>query len=161
MNNVISRERLECFWATGCSDSARCCEFGSCVAAHQNKHKLVGLLMECVDEMEESIQNEGKLASFQALIDKIKAALTGNGSGWIPVSERLPDWHKPVALLDINRFQNCHFDLNIHDAGYLEGEAPRFYWAIRGERAQEIHAFTHWTYLPPSPNSPAGGEGRE
>lgn len=29
----------QCFWESGCSDSERCCNFGSCVAAHQNKHK--------------------------------------------------------------------------------------------------------------------------
>jgi hypothetical protein len=32
-------DKMKCFWDSGCSDSARCCAFGSCVAAHQNKHK--------------------------------------------------------------------------------------------------------------------------
>lgn len=81
------------------------------------------------------------------------------GDGWIPVSEStMPNRHQPVALLDINRYQNCHFELNVHDVGYLEGVAPRLYWSIRGERAQELRAYTHW-YPLPQPPSRAGVEG--
>lgn len=79
---------------------------------------------------------------------------------WQPITEStMPEWHKPVALLDINRFQNCHFDLNIHDVGYLEGEAPNLYWSIRGERAQVIEAYTHYFVLPPQPTTAEEGEG--
>lgn len=38
-SGTLSAPQAKCFWSSGCSDSARCCAFGSCVAAHQNKHK--------------------------------------------------------------------------------------------------------------------------
>lgn len=35
----VCQTRDGCFWPSGCSNSQRCREFGSCVAAYQNKHK--------------------------------------------------------------------------------------------------------------------------
>jgi len=40
MTNTPTPARPDkCFWVTGCSDSERCCNFGSCIAWHQREHK--------------------------------------------------------------------------------------------------------------------------
>jgi hypothetical protein len=69
---------------------------------------------------------------------------------WIPVNERLPELYEPVALINVNRWENCAGDMrrNIQDTGYLS-EGP--YWSVRGERAQALSAYTHWIALPASP----------
>jgi hypothetical protein len=61
---------------------------------------LVELLKECADELEESIQNEGRLASFQILIDKIRTALNtrAHRPGWMPI-ETAPKDETRVRLL--------------------------------------------------------------
>jgi hypothetical protein len=89
--------------------------------------------------------------------DRALAALTAEArSPWIPISpDTMPKNHQPVALLDVNRFRNCDFDLNIQDVGYLETGMAFPYWSIRGERAQIIDAYTHWM---PLPDAPSGGE---
>jgi len=36
---TIPRKGDRCFWGTGCANSERCREFGSCIARYQNQHK--------------------------------------------------------------------------------------------------------------------------
>lgn len=90
-------------------------------------------------------------------------------SGWISVKERLPEFGQSVALVNIGRWENCGGDMdrNCHDAGYLKsgalGLGTMSYWCVRGERAQNLHAYTHWMLLPepPQDGSPAtGGVGK-
>ncbi len=80
--------------------------------------------------------------------------------GWISIENRLPAWGQPVALINIDRYENS-FQRNIYDAGYLAGpefDAPSLsnWWNIRGKHAYELHAYTHWLALPPV--MPKGGE---
>lgn len=72
-------------------------------------------------------------------------------SEWISVEDRLPEINQAVAMINIKRFENTHFDRNIYDCGYLSEWGSHKSWSIRGERSCEISAYTHWMPLPPPP----------
>lgn len=85
--------------------------------------------------------------------DRLKAL---NKPEWIPISpDTMPEPHQPVALLNVDHFENVGGDWtrNIQAAGYLEdamGEGHLF-WSVRGERAICLDGYTHWMPLPGSP----------
>lgn len=87
------------------------------------------------------------------LCAKVEAILLSlaelEASQWVSVKDRLPEPEKPVALINVHKWENCANDLerNIQACGYLSAAAP--YWSIRGERATDIDAFTHWKPLNP------------
>jgi len=72
---------------------------------------------------------------------------------WISIQERLPELDVSVALINVDRFENTGGDLemNVRACGYLSDMGYTKYWSIRGERATNLHAFTHWMPLPPPP----------
>ena len=74
-------------------------------------------------------------------------------SEWIEIAKQLPKREQPVALINIHRWENCNFDRNVQDVGYLAdlGYGNEAYWSIRGERASTIDAYTHWCALPAAP----------
>lgn len=73
---------------------------------------------------------------------------------WAKV-ETLPALEQSVALLNVNKWENCGGDMerNVQDAGYLSDYGYGPFWSIRGERAQMLAAFTHWMPLPSPPDS--------
>jgi len=70
--------------------------------------------------------------------------------GWISIAARLPELGQSVALIDADGWENTGGDLqmNVRACGYLEEMGSTPYWAIRGERAKDVNAFTHWLALP-------------
>lgn len=89
-------------------------------------------------------------------------------AGWVSVAERLPAENQPVALLDVERWENTGGDWsrNVQAAGYLASMGSVTYWAIRGERCVSLDAFSHWMPLPQPPQqapseSSAQGSGGE
>lgn len=85
-------------------------------------------------------------------------ALVQNQPAWVPVTERLPEPRQPVVLVNVNRWENCSFDRNIHQAGYLDDWTGRPHWAVYGERAQMLTAYTHWMALLPTPKEEEAGD---
>lgn len=77
--------------------------------------------------------------------------------GWVRITpETLPKVGQSVALVNVNRWENCPGTMrrNVHSVGYLTsmpGWTPSCWWSIRGERASELDAFTHWFPLPDAP----------
>lgn len=78
-----------------------------------------------------------------------------NTEHWVPITpETMPEMGQSVALVNVNRWENCGGDKrrNIHACGYLEHAGCwRPYWSIRGQRPQELDSFTHWIALPDPP----------
>jgi len=70
---------------------------------------------------------------------------------WIPVSERLPEFNKPVALTNENQWVNVDFDYHVTQVGFLDSIGDHKFWDVYGERAQSIDAYTHWGLLPAAP----------
>ena len=96
---------------------------------------------ECVVNDWESLAHE--------LAEALKSRLR---EGWISVKDRLPELRQPVALINVNRYENTagSWDRRIFDCGYLDYLGSN-YWTIRRARAQNIEAYTHWMLLPEPP----------
>src|SRR3990167_10179622 len=67
-----------------------------------------------------------------------QAGIASKQDWWISVKDRLPACGAPVALLNINKFENCGFDRNIQDAGYLAGPdhvppSANNWWSVRAQ----------------------------
>jgi hypothetical protein len=94
----------------------------------------------------------GHDASSEPRQNETNAVVQDEPEGWVSVKERLPEQCQSVALVNVNRWENCGGDMerNIHDVGFLDGHhAP--WWSIRGDRAQTLDAYTHWMPLPAPP----------
>ena len=78
-----------------------------------------------------------------------------NGNEWIQVSEKLPDEHRKVALMDCNSYENQPDEVSnphVVQAGYLTNIHGQQFWSIYGERGLNVNSFTHWMPLPEPPN---------
>ena len=76
-----------------------------------------------------------------------------NNMVWIPVSERLPELHTAVALLNINTWMNTggDFDVNWCGCGWL-CEFGHQYWNVIGEHGgRTMDSVTHWMPIPAAP----------
>lgn len=76
---------------------------------------------------------------------------------WIPVSERLPAFFQPVALMHERTWLNTGDDehnINKVDAGYLQ-EFGNCWMTAGSHRGMTLDAFTHWTPLPPGESAGA------
>lgn len=71
---------------------------------------------------------------------------------WISVEDRLPEENEPVVLINVNEWENCHFDRNVWDCGYLN-KFSGGYWSIRGQRGCSIKSYTHWASVSPPPTN--------
>jgi hypothetical protein len=71
---------------------------------------------------------------------------------WISVKDRLPELHRMVALVHVDKWWATGRDegVNCYDAGYLNEFGEKF-WSIRGERASMIDAYSHRMPLPQPP----------
>ena len=96
---------------------------------------------------------EEALAAFKSFPSTDAVPAPSEAVAWVPVSKRLPDLHQSVALLNVSRWENCSFDRNVHQCGYLEDYGSGPFWSVYGERGVMLDAHTHWTSLPAAPSA--------
>lgn len=82
-----------------------------------------------------------------------------DGEEWVSVKDAMPDAFTPVELVNIESWENYEMQIPISATGYWNNSFPSMvdggHWSIRGQRATQAGAFTHWRYsrypLPPPP----------
>lgn len=100
------------------------------------------------------LEGEGvPMDAYLAVKDRVKelegeiAKLKGE---WVSVAESMPDPFAPVVVADRRRYENADDgcgDRYLQSAAYWNPNLGG-HWSVRGERAFERDAFTHWAPLP-------------
>ncbi len=110
------------------------------------KHNFNDYVEDAIAE-KESLRRENKslTAKCESLERVAHKALSGDE--WVSVEDRLPEEDQIVLLCNVERFMNCHFDLNWYGAGYLNSFNS---WHVIGEgRGLCLDAVTHWKPIKP------------
>jgi hypothetical protein len=96
-------------------------------------------MIECWDQVEAYCD---EITRLKERVEELKRE-----NEWVSVEDRLPEEDQIVLLCNVERFMNCHFDLNWYGAGYLNSFNS---WYVIGEgRGLCLDAVTHWKPIKP------------
>ena len=79
---------------------------------------------------------------YKAMLDAAPKA----PDGWVPVSERMPEAHKPVYIF--------HPDYGVDQGVWYDNQEDAFLWDSDNSRCRAIETVSHWMPMPALPDAP-------